>query len=195
MKADTIAQRIVEDARKAAKEALDAANVRAGEMRRAAEAEAEARRAQALERAKADAAEQRERMMRMAELDQRKAMLAMKREMIDSAFDKALEVLIGMPVEQARALNERLLLESARGEMELVIAEADAAVFSAEFLKGVNQKLGEKGARVRLSETRKRERGGFILRQGGMEINCEYRAVVEQLRPSLEADVAQMLFQ
>ena len=33
------------------------------------------------------------------------------------------------------------------------------------------------------------------LRRGGMEISCEYAALVAQVRPLWEADVAQMLFQ
>ena len=173
MNADTIARRIVEDARKAAQEAVDAANARADE----------------------DAARQRENALRMAELDQRKALLAMKREMIDSAFAQALEALIAMPVEQARAVNMRLLLDAAEGEMELVVAQADEAIFSAEFLAEANRNLAAKGARVRLAAQRKPARGGFILRRGGMEISCEYAALVAQVRPLWEADVAQMLFQ
>ena len=109
MNADTIARRIVEDARKAAQEAVDAANARAEEARKAAAAEVEKKREAALARADEDAARQRENALRMAELDQRKALLAMKREMIDSAFAQALEALIAMPVEQARAVNMRLL--------------------------------------------------------------------------------------
>ena len=119
----------------------------------------------------------------------------MKREMIDSAFAQALEALIAMPVEQARAVNMRLLLDAAEGEMELVVAQADEAIFSAEFLAEANRNLAAKGARVRLAAQRKPARGGFILRRGGMEISCEYAALVAQVRPLWEADVAQMLFQ
>ena len=77
MNADTIARRIVEDARKAAQEAVDAANARAEEARKAAAAEVEKKREAALARADEDAARQRENALRMAELDQRKALLAM----------------------------------------------------------------------------------------------------------------------
>ena len=119
----------------------------------------------------------------------------MKREMIDSAFAQALEALIAMPVEQARAVNMRLLLDAAEGEMELVVAQADEAIFSAEFLVEANRNLAAKGARVRLAAQRKPARGGFILRRGGMEISCEYAALVAQVRPLWETDVAQMLFQ
>ena len=48
---------------------------------------------------------------------------------------------------------------------------------------------------MRLAAQRKPARGGFILRRGGMEISCEYAALVAQVRPLWEADVAQMLFQ
>lgn len=195
MNADTIARRIVEDARKAAQEAVDAANARAEEARKAAAAEVEKKREAALARADEDAARQRENALRMAELDQRKALLAMKREMIDSAFAQALEALIAMPVEQARAVNMRLLLDAAEGEMELVVAQADEAIFSAEFLAEANRNLAAKGARVRLAAQRKPARGGFILRRGGMEISCEYAALVARVRPLWETDVAQMLFQ
>ena len=195
MNADTIARRIVEDARRAAQETVDAANARAEEACKAAVAEAEKKREAALARADEEAAKQRETFLRMAELDQRKAMLAMKRDMVDSAFDRALEALVAMPVERARAVNLRLLQEAAEGEMELVICQADEAIFSEEFLAEANRILAARGARVRLAEARKPSRGGFILRRGGMEISCEYAALIAQLRPHWEADVAQMLFQ
>ena len=47
---------------------------------------------------------------------------------------------------------------------------------------------------MKLSEERRELGGGVILRRGGMEVNLTYAAVLGEIRPSLEAEVAAMLF-
>lgn len=196
MKADAITSRILDDARKEASQGLREAHDRVEKMRRENEETMAQKREQALAKAREDAIELRDRMLRMAELDQRKEYLGMKRQVMDDAFDQALLQMRGMQVDQARRFLSDLLADAAQGDEELIISKADEGVFAPEFLEKVNARLAEMGkaSSLKLSEERRELGGGVILRRGGMEVNLTYAAVLGEIRPSLEAEVAAMLF-
>lgn len=196
MKADAITSRILDDARKEASQGLREAHDRVEKMRRENEETMAQKREQALAKAREDAIELRDRMLRMAELDQRKEYLGMKRQVMDDAFDQALSQMRGMQVDQARRFLSDLLADAAQGDEELIISKADEGVFDPEFLQKINARLAEMGkaSSLKLSEERRELGGGVILRRGGMEVNLTYAAVLGEIRPSLEAEVAAMLF-
>lgn len=196
MKADAITSRILDDARKEASQGLREAHDRVEKMRRENEETMAQKREQALAKAREDAIELRDRMLRMAELDQRKEYLGMKRQVMDDAFDQALSQMRGMQVDQARRVLSDLLADAAQGDEELIISKADEGVFDPEFLQKINARLAEMGkaSSLKLSEERRELGGGVILRRGGMEVNLTYAAVLGEIRPSLEAEVAAMLF-
>ena len=196
MKADAITSRILDDARKEASQGLREAHDRVEKMRRENEETIAQKREQALAKAREDAIELRDRMLRMAELDQRKEYLGMKRQVMDDAFDQALSQMRGMQVDQARRFLSDLLADAAQGDEELIISKADEGVFAPEFLQKINARLAEMGkaSSLKLSEERRELGGGVILRRGGMEVNLTYAAVLGEIRPSLEAEVAAMLF-
>ena len=140
MKADAITSRILDDARKEASQGLREVHDRVEKMRRENEETMAQKREQALAKAREDAIELRDRMLRMAELDQRKEYLGMKRQGMDDAFDQALSQMRGMQVDQARRFLSGLLADAAQGAEELIISKADEGVFAPEFLgNGVNQ--------------------------------------------------------
>ena len=196
MKADAITSRILDDARKEASQGLREAHDRVEKMRRENEETMAQKREQALAKAREDAIELRDRMLRMAELDQRKEYLGMKRQVMDDAFDQALLQMRGMQVDQARRFLSDLLADAAQGDEELIISKADEGVFDPEFLQKINARLAEMGkaSSLKLSEERRELGGGVILRRGGMEVNLTYAAVLGEIRPSLEAEVAALLF-
>lgn len=84
-------------------------------------------------------------MLRMAELDERKNLLAMKRQMIDRAFEDALSKMRAMDEERARAYVKRLLLESAQGGEEIVVSPADRKAVQPGVFGGSQRGAGEKG--------------------------------------------------
>ena len=136
------------------------------------------------------------RMMRNAEHRRKMEMLVLKREMVDIVFDKALLLMQSMPVDQARCYAQEHIVCAAEGDDEVIIDIRDMAVYTTDFVYGVNQKLIENGkdGNLRLSNENRDIAGGFILRRGAMEIDCSYAAIIEQMRYALEKDVAEMLF-
>lgn len=195
MNAEAITSKILEDARAQAAAALGEAQRKADDLRRRDEAAIEEKRQQSEAQADRQAAEMRDRMLRMAELDQKKALLSVKRQVIDLAFADALERMAAMGAEQKREYIEKLLLASAQGGEELIPSAEDKALFDPAFMARLNAQLQKAGkAVVTLSSQDRPLGGGFVLKQGGLEINCAFSAVLSQARSALEAEVAAVLF-
>ncbi|HIS01849.1 MAG TPA: hypothetical protein IAA74_09660 [Candidatus Excrementavichristensenella intestinipullorum] len=195
MNAEAITSKILEDARAQAAAALGEAQRKADDLRRRDEAAIEEKRQQSEAQADRQAAEMRDRMLRMAELDQKKALLSVKRQVIDLAFADALERMAAMGAEQKREYIEKLLLASAQGGEELIPSAEDKALFDPAFMARLNAQLQKAGkAAVTLSSQDRPLGGGFVLKQGGLEINCAFSAVLSQARSALEAEVAAVLF-
>jgi len=196
MNIDAIIQKIQDDAQQYGAQTLEDAREKAAQLCARAEAERARNREAVQNDAHAEAGEVRNRMLRMAALDARKEMLAVKRELIDQAFAKALEAMRAMQSEQAQGFHIRLLLEVALGTEKLEIAEGDEPLFDAAFFTKANaamEKVGRTGA-LTLSPNRRALGGGFVLEQEGMEINCTYESVLRTRRAGLEAEVAAALF-
>lgn len=196
MDVSRIATKIVEDARQAASALLRDAHVKADALQAQSDARIAERREQALVGARADIEAQRDHMLRMAALEQRKEMLAMKRELIDQTFEEALARLCAMPLEQERALVRELLLRVAQGGERIACSQASAQLYSAAFLADVNAALAGNGARgaLTLSPERRALRGGFVLLGEGVEVNVSYEALLRGMRGDLETEVAARLF-
>lgn len=197
LNADAIINRILEDARTQAAKILSDANQTVEKLRANNEQALEQKRGQALAQARSECVELRDRMLRMAELDQRKEMLAMKREVVDRAFDKALEDLRNMPGGQACAFMTQLLVEAAQGDELLVVDAENENVFDEKFVADVNaaMRAAGKAGGLRLSRQTRRMGGGVVLSREGMEVNLTYPAVLSEIRPSMEAEIARMLFE
>ena len=192
---DSIREKILGDARHNAAQLISDADVRAQKARAASEIRISDARAQSQRDVEAQADELRDRMLRMAELDQKKALLSVKRQVIDLAFADALERMAAMGAEQKREYIEKLLLASAQGGEELIPSAEDKALFDSAFMARLNAQLRKAGkAAVTLSSQDRPLGGGFVLKQGGLEINCAFSAVLSQARSALEAEVAAVLF-
>lgn len=197
MNADAITSKILEDARQSASQTLKEADERADKLHEQSEHSLAQGRSDAMEQARRDCADLRDRMMRMAELDQRKELLAMKRTVIDTAFDFALKRMQEMPADKARAFMEKTLVSLASGDEGVIVSKGDEKVFDEGFVAHVNEllkKAGKRGALKYTGEVRDAG-GGILLRRGGMEINITYPAVLSEKRAELEAEVAGILFQ
>lgn len=197
MNADAITSKILEDARQSASQTLKEADERAQKLREDNDLRAEESRNAAMEQARKDCAELRDRMLRMAELDQRKELLAMKRTVIEAAFDQALSGMRAMSAEKARAFMEKTLVSLAEGDEGVIVSKGDEKVFDESFVARVNEllkKAGKSGNLALTGETRE-VGGGLLLRRGGMEVNLTYPSVLSELKPELEAEVAAILFE
>ena len=196
MNAQAIVDKILEDARAAAAATLREANARAARMTQESEDRIAARRADTLARAQRDAQAEAGRMERMAQLEERKKLLADKRRMMDAAFDRALAQLTAMPPQAAQAFYLRLIPQLAQGDETLMAGAAGDGWLDAGFVAQANAALVQAGkpGKLTASPQRRPGAGGMILTRQEAEVNATYQALVESERLSLEGQVAQALF-
>ena len=141
--------------------------------------------------AKRTAEERYERLLSAARMEAEKLRLAAQQELLGEAFDLAMEKLCAMPEEKQVALLSRLAHEaSPRGEGKLIFADKDRAL-GEKVVAAANQQYG---AHFVLADETRPLRGGFILSQGEVEVNCAYETLIRMGRDELEHEAAQRLF-
>lgn len=155
-----------------------------------AQADAEARDLEAKnERA---AAEQEERLVSAAQMKARKVQLAAKQEMVEKAYIQALDKLCAMPQEQYVAVLANLLVEaSSNGKEEAVFSKEDREQVGKAAVEKANQISGKQ---LRLSEETQPIRGGFILKDKNVEVNCTFETLVRLQKAETAGAVVKTLF-
>ena len=154
------------------------------------QAEAEARELRA--KNEKAAAEREERLVSAAQMQRRKVQLAAKQEMVERTYALALDKLCAMPEEQyVTVLADLLVQASSNGKEE--------AVFSAKDRERVGEKAVAKanalsGKQLRLSEETQPIRGGFILKDKNVEVNCAFETLVRLQKAETAGAVVKKLF-
>ena len=88
---------------------------------------------------------------RLTRMESRKAILALKQEMVSAGFDKAVEELIALPQEKYIALLAKLASQaSSTGDEEIVLNARDKAEIGAAVVKAANALLP--GGKLTLSD-------------------------------------------
>lgn len=195
--AEKLKERILSDARLQREDILEKAQERAREIIARGEQEAEARRKDILEKARLQGEERRRRILTIAELDSRRALLTVKEELIEDTFQKALQRLQEMGQEAYQEIIYPMLLKAAQsGREEIIVSPRHREYFTPDFLKRVNQALAEQGkeGKLSLSEETRQMKGGFVLRAGDVEINNSFDSILRMQRDVLEPEVASILF-
>ena len=108
----------------------------------------------------------------MAQLDARKLELAAKQEMLAKAYDRAMERLTSLPD------GEYVGLWAARSGKQVVTQ--------------ANERLGD--GHLTLSVQTRPIRGGLILSDGDVEVNCTFETLVRLLRGEMDRTVVEVLF-
>lgn len=146
-------------------------------------------------RAKAAAEDKQARMLAAARMDLRKQILTAKVELLNEVFDKARQRINTLPNEAYSDLMTRLLTQAAQTGDEEVITGRNETRLTHDFLKQVNKKLGPgfKG-NLRLSGEKADIDGGFLLRRGKVQINCSTEVLIDQIRQTMEMELAGELF-
>ncbi len=133
---------------------------------------------------------------RTAELEARKNVLAFKQSLVDEAFAQAEEAVCNLPEEQYVDFLARQAAQAARTGMEEVLFnEKDAAGCGKKAVAKANALLKERGLYPKLTvsaETRP-IRGGLILKEGDIEVNCTVEKLTQLYRGRLAAQVAELL--
>ena len=128
-------------------------------------------------------------MKRMAQMESRKGVLALKQELVSASFDKAVEMIVALPREQYVSLLAKLASEAAvTGSEEIVLNARDreAIVKAADALF--------KGGSFSLSDETGSFAGGLILRRGSVAANCTAELLVELQRSGMASEIAKVLF-
>lgn len=223
---EKITQRILEDARREAAQIADQAAQKAQEIRSQYDEQAQQETAAILSRGEKVAAERLERLESAAGLERRKMELAAKQQVLEEAFQKALDDLCQLPEPEYIALLAALAVKAARsGREQLIFSAKDRARVGKQVVMTANELLvkdavpvlpdGLGDSRVgaflsrvvqnaaakvvgtgmlTLGEQTRDIRGGFVMSDDDVEVNCAFETLVRMQREKLEKEVADILF-
>ena len=164
------------------------ADIREGYERKAKDAYAEKIRAGV--KANQDRLESVERLARM---EGRKSVLALKQDMVSKSFDMAVDKLVELPEEQYVELLAKLAAQaSVTGDEQVVLNARDREKIGPAVVAAANAKLN--GGKLTLSDETGAFKGGLLLRRGSIEANCTVELLVELCRGDMAAELAKVLF-
>ena len=189
---EKITQRITADAQAEIDRVLGAAREEAARITARMTAEADAVAAELAAKNEKSAAEHEERLVSAAQMEARKVQLAAKQEMLEKAYELALEKLCAMPAEQYTAVLAELMVKASSTGTESVI-------FSAEDREKVGKAAVEKanavsGKQMVLADETLPIKGGFILKDQNVEVNCTFETLVRLQKAETAGAVAKKLF-
>lgn len=186
MSIESITKRIEDEARAYAQQQTAAAESDKNDILADARKQAESISADAKARADKDSKILVERRESVAGLESRKMQLKAKQEVIAESFDQALQKLLSMPESDYLGFMSAQLkpFESQGGEIMLNAADN----------KKYASKLSAATGKLTLSKDIADIKGGFILKQGDITINCSIEKLLEDKKEEMMADIAGKLF-
>lgn len=138
------------------------------------------------------AAEREERLVSVAQMEARKVTLAARQEMVETVYARALEKLCALPQDEYQAALVQLLVQAApSGRGEVIFSEKDRKAVGTAVVEQANEKL--QGS-LSLSDETRPICGGFMLRDGNVEVNCMFDTLVRLQKAETAGAVAKMLF-
>ena len=189
---EKITQRIASDAQAEVDRILGDARDEAGRIAANYRAQADAEAAELAAKNEKAAAEREERLVSAAQMEARKVQLAAKQEMLEKAYIQALDKLCALPEEQYVAILADLLVKAAsNGKEEAVFSPEDRERVGEAAVAKANELSGKQ---LRLSEETQPIRGGFILKDKNVEVNCTFETLVRLQKAETAGAVAQKLF-
>ena len=190
---EKITGRIESDAARETEAIQEEARRQAGEIAARYEAQARRESADILERGRRAADERVERLASVAQLEARKLELAAKQELLERAYETALEKLTGLPDGAYTDLLAQLAVEaSSTGREAVILSPKDRARYGKAAVTRANEKLGD--GHLTLSEQTRPIQGGLILSDGDVEVNCSFETLVRLIRGETDREVAKVLF-
>lgn len=188
---ENIVRRLNEDAQREIDRILAAAKAEADEVtahyERLAKQETDTRTVQQEQAA----AEQERRLISAAQAEARKTVLLAKQDLVAQTYACALKKLRALSEAEYTAVLAELMLQAAPdGKGEVILSKADRRAGKA----AVERANRTCGGSLRLSgETRPME-GGFVLKNGKVEINCTFETLIRLQQTETAGMVAARLF-
>ena len=190
---EKIIAHIQADADAQAAEILARADARCAEIRETYEQKAKEAYAETIRAGVKENQDRLDSMERLANMEGRKAILALKQDMVARSFERAVEKLVALPEAQYVALLSKLAVgASVSGDEEIVLNARDKKAVGDKLIKAANAKLG--GGHLSLAGDTGSFRGGLILRRGNIEVNCTAELLVDLCREDMAAELAGVLF-
>jgi V/A-type H+-transporting ATPase subunit E len=149
-------------------------------------------------KAEKDGIDKRERIISRAQLDARNIVLEAKQNSIDNVLNLAAQKIKTMNKQEYSLFLEKFLLNSVEsGKEEVIFSAKDRDRFDSDLIETVNMKLKGMGrtGELKLSTEYSNISSGFILKSGGLEINCSIESQIRILRDELEGEIAALLFE
>ena len=189
---DTILRRLDTDAKAEADAVLKKARQEAADITARYQAQAAQEAARLAARNEKAAEEREERLVSAAQMEGRKTILAAKQTVMEQVYDKALEKLLSLPRTQYIEVLAALLAQvSPEGRGEAIFSAADRETAGQAAVDAANAKTG---GHLMLSAETAPIRGGFLLRQGSVEVNCAFETLVRLQKTETAGLVARKLF-
>lgn len=130
-----------------------------------------------------------------AEMANRQELLATRQQMLNVAFEKALEAMKQMDSSKKSAFVKAMVLSSAKGDEKIVASSSDS-VYTESLLSELNSALKADGKQGELTYDLTSEKiDGLILKKDGMEINLTYEEVIRQIKGEIDSEVSKILFE
>ena len=191
---EKITARIAADAEAANSAVREESAKRIAEIRAEYDKKAQEEAAAILRAGEKEAQQHASRIERNAQLEAKRDVLGIKQEMVSKAFELAKSKFALMPQAEYVAYLSRQVVSCCSGEAQLVLNAADKEKYGAQLEVLCNVLLKGKGS-VTVAEETADIVGGFILKQGDVEVNGTIDILLELIRGELAAQVAQVLFE
>ncbi|MDR2178886.1 MAG: V-type ATP synthase subunit E [Synergistaceae bacterium] len=172
--------------------AVEAENdARVSAVNRQADSEAKAVQASYKERFAKEEPEISRRRQIVADLDANKVDLGVKQRLIGEAFEGALRKLTELPHDNYLSFVHKLMEKAVVTGEEVILIGKNERYIDGAWLDSYN---ASHSTRLSFSGDRLPISGGFVLRNGKIDINCSWDMLVRDIRPEIEADVVKRLF-
>ena len=190
---EKITQRIQADAQAEIDRILEDAHAEAAKLTAGYESQAAAEASELSAKNQKAAAEREERLVSTAQMEARKVGLAAKQEMVEKAYALALEKWCSMPEEKYIQTVADLLAQAApNGRGSVIFAQEERERIGAAAVRAANEKLH--GGKLTLAEETRPLKGGFILSDGKVEVNCSFDTLVRLQKAETAGAAAKKLF-
>ncbi len=191
MSLEDIKAKIIGDAKKEAERILKEAEEKKERILRRAKEEIN----KLIEEAKSKTEELKKREIErrrvVAELENKKQMLAAKRRLLDEVFEEARKQIENLSRRDYLKFFEKLLEKAVETGSEKVILGKEEKIIDAKFVETLNKK---KGWNLRFSKDRGDFKRGMVLSRNEVDVNLSLEAIFRDIREKWEDKVVERLF-
>ncbi|MDI6713028.1 MAG: V-type ATP synthase subunit E family protein [Anaerosomatales bacterium] len=191
-----ILEQIAADAEAEARAILEQAEAEARAVAKEAERRAAERSARIVADAEAEARREAEALLAAARLRARDEALAAKQALIAEALERVAEAIVAMELERYARFVARRIVAAARGDEEVLIAEADRERLAglADAVEQAAREAGRDGLALRYAEEPAPVAHGVVLRGVRDSVDLSIEGLIAAERDRLVARLAEALF-